>query len=128
MTQLNPRKAEDSARTLADSVSDRASDAIETTRRAAENQFDAARNGIENLRDAIPEKVGQAVDGLEHYASVGLKQARAACASVKTRVDDASEATRAYVREEPVKSLLIAVASGALIAGAASWLARRRPH
>mgnify|MGYP003492346870 CR=1 FL=1 len=52
--------------------------------------------------------------------------ARHAASSIRTEAVAASDRTQRYVRDEPVRSVLIAAAAGALIAGLVLALGRRR--
>lgn len=64
------------------------------------------------------------LDATSDAARRGLERVRETGTAVRTSAADARDATRDYVREQPFKSLLIAAAAGATLAGAA-MLARR---
>lgn len=52
--------------------------------------------------------------------------ARHAASSIRSEAVAASDRTQRYVRDEPIRSMLIAAAAGALITGLAMALGRRR--
>jgi len=57
-------------------------------------------------------------------SAVGGAQAREAATQLRRRAAQASDRALAYVKEEPVKTLLIAAAAGALLMGLLTLMAR----
>lgn len=55
-----------------------------------------------------------------------LDQARDVTQRARQQLEDTSCRVRAYVRDEPVKSLLLAAAAGAAVTGLMGWLLRSR--
>ncbi|MFT3849797.1 MAG: hypothetical protein QM739_14325 [Propionivibrio sp.] len=104
----------------------RANDAVETLPDAADRTLDSVQHGVNNLREQIPEQVARAADGLRCLARSGMERALNACHAAKGRIDNAGERTVSYVRQEPMKSVLIAAASGAALVGVLSLWARSR--
>lgn len=119
-------QASDHTRNLADQAAGKAKDGIEATRQRIDSGLDSARAGVEEMRERIPAKLGQAAGEVERLARLSLERALNAAHSVKGRVDAAGETTVSYVRTRPLKSVLIAAASGAVLMGALSWWARSR--
>jgi ElaB/YqjD/DUF883 family membrane-anchored ribosome-binding protein len=116
----------DTSRRMADQAAARLNDGIDATRDAIDSGLDSAQSGVNSMRAEIPAKLGQAASEIERIARLGMERAMDACHTVKERVDSASESTVSYVRKEPVKSVLIAAASGAVLMGALSLWARIR--
>lgn len=100
--------------------------ALDTTRETADKALDSAHEGVSALREKIPSALGDKAAELERVARAGVERARAGYARAREQVDAASQRTVAYVREEPVRAVLIAAASGAVLAGALGWMARSR--
>ncbi|MCA6215511.1 hypothetical protein KGA65_03035 [Ideonella sp. B7] len=83
---------------------------------------------------ASPEPlIGRAVDCAERVVDDGrglayqvLDQARDVTQRARQQLEDTSCRVRAYVRDEPVKSLLLAAAAGAAVTGLMGWLLRSR--
>lgn len=71
----------------------------------------AAHNSVRSLTDS---------------ANVLREQARHAADIVREQAHAAKERTSRYVAQEPVKSVLVAAAAGALIAGLAMFFGSRR--
>lgn len=59
-------------------------------------------------------------------AREGIDKARQAGHHAREQLGRASECTVNYIKDEPVKAVLMAAAAGALIAAVASWLGSRR--
>jgi ElaB/YqjD/DUF883 family membrane-anchored ribosome-binding protein len=57
-------------------------------------------------------------------SAVGGAQAREAASRLRLRASQASDRALAYVKDEPVKTLLIAAAAGALLMGLLTLMAR----
>ena len=65
------------------------------------------------LSDAVTSTVAQAGPALGRLASQAEDMARRGVESVRHQTQLASDSTRGYIRDEPVKSVLIAAAVGA---------------
>lgn len=128
MDTVTPQSAEQSARNFATGAASTATHAIESTRSAAASALDSAQASVSELSEKIPAKVGEAATAIDKLVRDGIERARAGCCTAKEKMDAASARTVTYVRDEPVKAVLIAAASGALLAGALALLGRsRRP-
>lgn len=82
--------------------------------------------GAEELRGAAADAYLRAKTKLEDLAHRGVDKAAAMGSVAKERYTEASDKTVGYIRDEPVKSVLIAAAAGALIATIVSALNSRR--
>ncbi|HSD39007.1 MAG TPA: hypothetical protein VLC92_15955 [Rhodocyclaceae bacterium] len=85
----------------------------------AVNNAIAAEEAGTDLGDETSSRLGG-------FVRDGVKRVRAAREQFKNQITQARECTTAYVREEPVKALLIAAAAGALLAGTITLLGRSR--
>jgi len=93
----------------------RAAAALKSAERDAHAAIDSAVEGLASVYgDAKPllSRVGKQARG---YAHDGLDAAREQAAALRERSLKAVDSTRGYVRDEPVKSLLIAAAVGAAV-------------
>lgn len=102
-----------------------ADQAIESTRRAANHALDSLHTGIETLREGVPQTLGRAAAQVESIARRGLDRARETGDRVREQVHHAGDRTVGYIREEPVKAILIAAATGAALAALIGWVASR---
>ena len=93
----------------------RAAAALKAAERDAHAAIDSAVDGMASAYgDAKPllSRVGQRA---RDAASDGYDAARERAAALRDRSQQAVESTRGYVKEEPIKSLLIAAAVGAAV-------------
>lgn len=93
---------QNSTTNLADRLALSADSAIHNTQYATNKAFDKLSGGIESLRG----RAGPLVD------KVSLK----------------AESGKHYIEAQPMKSLLIAAATGAVLAGLLSWMGRSRRY
>ncbi len=68
----------------------------------------------------------RAISDAGELARQGIAKAQQAGQSVREQVGRAGDSTVNYIKEEPVKAVLIAAAAGAAVAALASWLGSRR--
>lgn len=94
---MSNHSAFDASRDLIDHAAQSAQAAFHTTQRAA----------------------GEAVDGISHSLQTARNQ-------VRNSAHHASDRTVAYIREEPVKSMLIAAATGAALIALAHVISQPR--
>ena len=82
--------------------------------------------GVHQLREAIPATLARAAHSAEDLARAGIEKARAARAAVAEKAHELNDQTASYVRREPTKALLIAMAAGAAVTLAIGWATRNR--
>lgn len=79
----------------ADRLSDDAHDVMRTTRRSAHDTLDGLSSSVQDLRQAVPATMQRMADSARQ----------------------AGNSTAGYIRQEPLKSVLVAAAVGALAVG-----------
>ncbi len=104
--------------------------ALHATQRAAHDALDGFGDGVQQLRrDATP-VLTNAVDNASAMAQRGLDAVRDGTHRLQDRLQDqarhASDSTVQYIRDEPVKAMLIAAASGAALMALVGLVARSR--
>jgi ElaB/YqjD/DUF883 family membrane-anchored ribosome-binding protein len=111
---------------LAQKAADKADDVIGHARKAADGALDSLQEKAGHLAAATPgtlSRVAAQIDGLTRR---GVERARSATEIAKDQAARAGDRTVVYIREEPVKSVLIAAAAGAAIAALVGLVARSR--
>lgn len=98
------------ASSLADQASETAGQALKSGQRLTSDALDSLTDSVNELRQ-------QGVDAMHN----GSRQ-------IRRSVHQASACTKDYIRDEPVKSVLIAAAAGAVVMGLLSFAARPRQH
>jgi ElaB/YqjD/DUF883 family membrane-anchored ribosome-binding protein len=68
--------------------------------------------------------LNHAVEGVSAYAHRGVDTVRDASHQLRVKAEHASESTASYIRHDPLKSVLIAAATGAALMALVSLLTR----
>jgi ElaB/YqjD/DUF883 family membrane-anchored ribosome-binding protein len=121
---LKPFTNEASA--VADQAADSASSAVRSTQNVANQAFDRLSDKIENARDQAVPLINRLSGQAETAARRGVEAVRETGAQVRERALKASDTTVAYIKDEPVKAMLIAAATGAALMALIGLLSRSR--
>ncbi len=115
---------------LASHAATQADDALSATRRAANGALDTLQDGVDSLRSDTPGALTRAAAQVEELTQRSIERARQASSDLRLTVDRTGERTLAYIKDEPVKSVLIAAAAGAGVAALITLMSssRRRPR
>lgn len=117
------------AEQLADRALNGAQHTVEHTRRVTDDALDALSGGLDELRSQRRDPLAAVVDDVAHLARRGIEKARDTGSELRFRAEQAGERTAARIQEQPVKSVLIAAAAGAALAGLFSlWAGRTRQN
>ncbi|MEN9435638.1 MAG: hypothetical protein RIR09_293 [Pseudomonadota bacterium] len=109
---------------LIDKASNSADQAIRSTQQAATGAVDSAANSLQELRHQATPMLEQA-NAMAHR---GIDSVRDMSHQLRVKAEHASETTVNYIKEEPVKAVLIAAATGAALMALVSLVARSRSH
>ena len=104
------------AEQMSDRTADRAEQSLRTTRRAAQDSLDSMQQGVARTRENVTQAVNSAADRVESATRQGIERAREMSETMRDQMTRASDQTAEYIREEPMKAVLIAAAAGALVA------------
>ena len=114
------------ANNLADEASQSADGAIRTTQRMANEALTTLSDKVHEARDQAAPVINRVAAKAEELARRSADAVRDTSQQVKERAYRASDATVGYIKDEPVKSILIAVAAGAALMALFSLLGRDR--
>ena len=81
---------------------------------------------VSDARDAASRRAADLADQARAWLDRGSDLAQSQADAVRMRAYRVSQGTQRYLRDEPVKSAMTAMALGALVAGVAWWITRRR--
>jgi len=112
--------AEQPSNNLADQAANTADDAIKSTQRATNNAFESLAGGVQNLR----QQAAPAINRVGAMAQQGVDSVRDTAQQMRERALHATDSTVSYIKEEPVKAMLIAAATGAGLMALLSLLTR----
>ena len=93
----------------------RAAAALKAAERDAHAAIDSAVDGLASAYGGAKPLLSRVGQRARDVASDGYDAARERAAALRDRSQQAVESTRGYVKEEPIKSLLIAAAVGAAV-------------
>ncbi len=123
---LKSPKADSAIEHMADEAAASVNGALQATRSATDHALDSLQSGVEGLRQSGPAALSRAAAQVEELTRRGMERAREAGVEVKNQVTRAGDRSVDYIRDEPVKSVLIAAAAGATIAALIGWSLRSR--
>jgi ElaB/YqjD/DUF883 family membrane-anchored ribosome-binding protein len=109
---------------IVDQVADSASHVIHNTQQAADNALGGLDHKVQALRQQAAPRLDRASERASEIVQQGAQSVRDTTRRLREQAVHVSAGTRQYVRDEPVKSVLIAAAAGALLMGLVSLLAR----
>jgi ElaB/YqjD/DUF883 family membrane-anchored ribosome-binding protein len=99
----------------ADAALNTADRAIDSTRQSAHNAIDAVDSKMQSLRSTVEPAVDMLASKAQHLAHQGVDAAMHAKDRVQESFVEYSDATARYVSRQPVKSVLMAAAFGAVL-------------
>lgn len=94
----------------------------------AESALDSSRQFASQVLGRAGDKVRDLRSGASHLATRGVDAASEAAALAQKQFSRYADVTGRYVSQQPVKSVLIAVAAGAVIAGLVVAARRRNRY
>jgi ElaB/YqjD/DUF883 family membrane-anchored ribosome-binding protein len=105
-------------------AADRTSSQVDRAIDATKDALDNLQGSVQNLRQRSGDAVGRAAEQVQDLTRRGMERARAAADGMRDQVSRASDQTVGYIRDEPLKAVLIAAAVGAGIAVLVRMLSR----
>lgn len=100
---------------LADQAADSAHNAIRSTQAVANSAFDRLSDKVENVRDQAVPMVKNMASQAEAAARRGVDAVKETSAQLREKAQQAQDTTVGYIKDEPVKAMLIAAATGAAL-------------
>lgn len=113
---------------LVDQATESADHAIHAARRVATDALDSLASAVHALRAQAAPLLDGAADGTNEMVHRGLNALHDRSRHLQSSARHASERTVGYIRHDPVKSMLIAAAAGAVLMGLASLVRGPRDH
>ena len=114
----------DSTNLLADRASNTAQDAIKSTQGAVNDALNSLSGSVQELRDEAKPAIARIGNQASALAQRGADAMRDGSQLVLDSARQASDRTVGYIRDEPVRSVLIAAATGAALMALVSLMAR----
>lgn len=115
------------ASTFADHAADTATSAIRSTQNVANDTLDRLTDKVDNAREQVAPMIDRLSAKAEAVANRGAEVVRETSAQLREKALRAQDTTVGYIKDEPVRSMLIAAATGAALMALIS-LASRSPR
>jgi ElaB/YqjD/DUF883 family membrane-anchored ribosome-binding protein len=109
---------------MADQASRTADQAIDATRSMVGQKMDGMADTMKSLHD----QTAPLLDRASEVAKRGVSAARETSNELMTKAHRASDHTVGYIKDEPVKAMLIAAATGAALMALMSVMSRSGRH
>jgi ElaB/YqjD/DUF883 family membrane-anchored ribosome-binding protein len=111
---------------LVDQAGASADQAIRSTQRVANDALSSLAGTAQNLREHAAPMVDRVAERASALAHQGVDSVRERSHQLSDSAHRVADGTRHYVQDQPVKSLLIAAATGAVLMGLLSFLSGTR--
>jgi len=114
------------ASNFADQAADSASSAIRSTQAVANAAFDRLNDKVDSAREHAAPMINRLSSQAEAVARRSADTVRETSAQLRDRALRAQDTTVGYIRDEPVKAMLIAAATGAVLMALIGLMGRSR--
>ena len=111
---------------LADKAAHNAQSAIRSTQKAADGALDNLSAKVDELHDQAAPLLSRVSSQAEAAARRGIEAVRDTSQQLRDRALRVSDSAVGYVKDEPIKAMLIAAATGALLMGIVALMSRSR--
>jgi len=126
MNTPTPRPFGEVASHLADQATQGAENAIRSTQRVANDALDQLSQGADSVRTKATPVINRVAGEAEQLARRGIDAVRDGSQQLRDKAQRATDSTIGYIRDEPVKSVLISAALGAGLMAILAMLTRSR--
>lgn len=117
---------EDTSTNLADQAAGKADQAIKSTQRVTNDAFDSLADSVHNVGQRVSPVISRATEQAAALAQRSADAVRNTSQQLREKALHATDSTASYIRNDPIKSVLIAAATGAALMALVSLLSRSR--
>ena len=121
---MNFNRPSDSANLLVDHAAQAADSAIKSTQRLANDTLDSIADSVQDARRETAPLLNRATEQASAIAQRSVDALRDGSQSLRDSATRATDSTVLYIKEEPVKAMLIAAATGAALMALVGMLSR----
>lgn len=126
MYTKNP--ADDTITPTVDQAAGKADSAIRSTQRLANDALDGLSDGVNSASSRVSPLINRATEQATAFAQRSVDAVRQTSQQLRDKASQASDVTASYIRNDPIKSVLIAAATGAALMALVSLVSRSRRH
>lgn len=123
---MNNSSSYDQTNKLADQAASSAEQAIKSTQTFANSALDGLSGTVEDVRQKAAPLLNSAGEQATALAHRGVDAVRDTTQELRDKAQRASATTVNYIKEDPVKAMLIAAATGAALMAMVSLMSRPR--
>jgi len=123
MLITNPSEQSNS---IADHAASSADRAIKSTQRVANEALDSLAGSVQDMRHQAAPLLNRATEQVSALAQRSVDAVRGGSQQLRDQARHASDSTVNYIKDEPVKAVLIAAATGAVLMALVSLVSRSR--
>lgn len=120
------KKLPEESNSLTDQAAKSADQAIKSTQRVANEALDSLAGTVQDMRQQAAPLLNRVSEQAGAMAQRGVDAVRDSSEQLRERALRASDTTVSYIKDEPVKSMLIAAATGAALMAMLSLMTRSR--
>ena len=106
----------DKAERTIEKVADKAERSVDSARTLANDALDKAENKVRSLREDVKPAIDALAARMQDMAERGKEIAAETTAQTRDKFNDVANRTSSYVQDQPMKSMAIAAAAGAVVA------------
>ena len=119
-------KSSEPSNSLTDQAVHSADQAIKSTQRVANDALESLAVAVQDLRHQAEPLLHRAGDQISALAHRGADSVRETSQQLRNKAQHASDSTVNYIKDEPVKAILIAAATGAALMALISLISHSR--
>lgn len=125
-TNTTPSTSTTAYDSMAQQATDKADQAIDNARKVADGALDSLQERASHLAAVAPGTLSRIAAQIDELTQRGVERAKLATETAKEQASRAGDRTVSYIKDEPVKSVLIAAAAGAALAALIGMMARTK--
>jgi len=126
MIATNKPLSQTSGNDVADQAAQGADSAIKSTQRYANDALNTLSDKVQEVRDQAAPVLNRVAEKAETLARRGIDAVKDSSQQVREKALRVSDSTVGYIKDEPVKAILIAAATGAALMALISLMTRSR--
>lgn len=122
------KKSLDQPTNIADQAAQTADEAIKSTQQVANHALDSLANSVQDARKQVSPLLDRATEQASALAHRGVEAVRHGSQQLRNTALHATDTTAGYIKNDPIKAVLIAAATGAALMALVSLISRSRHH
>ncbi|MEO6410214.1 MAG: hypothetical protein ABIO45_15880 [Burkholderiaceae bacterium] len=110
----------------ADQAASKADSAIKSTQKMANDALDTLSDKVDDIRSQAAPTINRLATKAEDAARRGIAAVKDTTQQLRDKANQATDTTVTYIKDDPIKAMLIAAATGAALMALLSLMGRSR--